>query len=225
MSKLCQGGVHGGMAEGCRWGLGKWAGLNWYFTQLEDQCLCISVDSKALNPTRLNQIKAMQRGYLSKPCRESVSKHRQHAKFFFHFYSHIIHHYSFSKKGATSRLQDIKSSHGHELPPDMIEKNKKSRFWGGGGHEWHLRRVDHWVKFGLSLFVPAFTLWEWTNKPTLHHLGQLHNSVELEGGSMFVVVATKDMRFIHKDTGQSWTLFEMGFASLNPLWQQSAWPS
>lgn len=63
MSKHCQRWVQGGMAEGRRWGLGKWAGLNWYFTQLEDQCLCISVSSKALHLTLLKQIKAMQYGF------------------------------------------------------------------------------------------------------------------------------------------------------------------
>lgn len=62
-----RGGVQDGMAEaeGCRWGLGKWAGLNWYFTQLEDQCLCISVSSKALHLTQLKQIKAMQHQHCS----------------------------------------------------------------------------------------------------------------------------------------------------------------
>lgn len=76
---------------------------------------------------------------------------------------------------------------------------------------WEGQTIEQWCQQAKLTHSPQHpptptTREEGTNKHTLHHLGQLHNSMEIERrlrDSNLMVVATKDMGFTHKDTQQS----------------------
>lgn len=136
---------------------------------------------------------------------KSISKHKHLVIFSFRLFyliflwAHVLLLRSSWKGFIVSSITSV--NQGDESL-DMMGGGKKAKaeFVKTMSGTWEGQAIKGRWHAKLTHFPPHGSRGKQKQTHTLHHLGQVHNSMEM-GGSAFLVVATKDTRFTHKGSG------------------------